>query len=423
MTEDAPAHRSSPPRAVPGMRLVEHRFVVPLTADPSDDRTIEIFAREIRAAAHAGDERPFLLMLNGGPGAMAERPARASAWLERALRDFHVVLLDQRGTGLSTPATARTLPADPAAQAEWLTHLRADGIVRDAEHVRRVLAGDAPWTILGQSFGGFVALTYLSLAPEGVREALITGGLPSLQRSALDVYRATFARLDARIALYLRRYPDDEARWHDVFAHVAAADERLPTGRPLTVHALRGLGHGLGMSTGPERLHVLAEHAFARPGLLSDAFLVGVEQALSFAVNPLYAVLHEAIYTQGEATRWAAQRALDERDAPPLFTGEMIFAHQFTEDPALAPLRAPAEILAAKDDWPALYDPEALAACTVPAFAAVYLEDMYVESAFSLETAAQVGGLRTWVTNEFDHDGIHVGPVLDRLLDMARGDA
>jgi pimeloyl-ACP methyl ester carboxylesterase len=403
------------------MVVAEHRLVVPLAADPDDDRTIEVFAREIRAP-RAPVDRPHLLMLNGGPGMAAQRPLRPTAWLERALQDFHVVLLDQRGTGLSTPATAQTLRGmQPAAQAEWLSHLRADGIVRDAEHLRRALLGDQPWSIFGQSFGGFTALTYLSLAPAGVERAIITGGLPSLHRPALEVYRATFARLEARIALYLDRYPNDEERWQAVFAHVERGGEVLPDGRPLTADALRGVGVVLGMSTGPEQLHYLVERAFAASGTLSDMFLDDVRARLSFARGPLYAVLHEAIYSQGEPTRWAARRALDEREEPPLFTGEMVFPAVLEEDPALAPLREAAELLAEKDDWPALYDPVALAANTVPAVAAVYLDDMYVESGFSLETAAEVAGLRVWATNEHDHDGIHAGPVLDRLLEMSFG--
>ena len=408
-------------RRVPGMRLLEHRFEVPLTPD-DDGRRIEVFAREVRAAAHADDHRPYLLMLNGGPGNAAQRPLRAQAWLERALQDFHVVLLDQRGTGLSTPATAQTLPADPAAQAEHLSHLRADGIVRDAEHVRRALLGDEPWSILGQSFGGFTALTYLSFAPGGVREAFVTGGLPSLDRPAIDVYRALHRRLDAMIARYLDRYPGDEERWERVLDHVARGEERTPRGRVLTPRAVKIAGRELGMSTGPEQLHYLVEHAFTAGGVLSTAFLEGLEPRISFATAPLYAILHEPIYAQGQATSWAAQRALDERGAEPAFWGETIFPWMFEEDPALVPLREAAELLAAEADWPALYDAEQLARNEVPVTAAVYLEDLYVEAAFSLETAERVANLRTWATNEFDHDGIHAGDVLDRLLAMRRGD-
>lgn len=63
-----------------------------------------------------------------------------------------------------------------------LTLCRADSIVRDAELVRHAIVPQSSsggrWSILGQSFGGFCCATYLSLAPEGLVEALITGGIP-----------------------------------------------------------------------------------------------------------------------------------------------------------------------------------------------------------------------------------------------------
>jgi hypothetical protein len=46
---------------------------------------------------------------------------------------------------------------------------------------------------------------------------------------------------------------------------------------------------------------------------------------------------------------------------------------------------------------------------------------MYVDTAHCLETARAIRGLRTWVTDEFEHDGVRGGPrVLDRLLALAR---
>jgi hypothetical protein len=47
-----------------------------------------------------------------------------------------VLLLDQRGTGRSTPVNRQTLwrLGDPRAQAEYLGHHRADAIVRDNEY-------------------------------------------------------------------------------------------------------------------------------------------------------------------------------------------------------------------------------------------------------------------------------------------------
>ncbi len=82
-----------------------------------------------------------------------------------------MLLLDQRGTGRSSPANRRTLAwLGPQAQADYLTHFRADSIVLDAELISRELTSQ-PWSVLGQSFGGMYAVTYLSFAPHGIREA------------------------------------------------------------------------------------------------------------------------------------------------------------------------------------------------------------------------------------------------------------
>ena len=63
-----------------------------------------------------------------------------------------------------------------------------------------------------------------------------------------------------------------------------------------------------------------------------------------------------------------------------------------------------------------------LAANQVPVAAVVYHEDMYVEHAFSVETAARVGNLRLWETGELGHDGLRSDDrVLDRLLELATG--
>jgi hypothetical protein len=105
-------------------------------------------------------------------------------------------------------------------------------------------------------------------------------------------------------------------------------------------------------------------------------------------------------------------------------TGEMIYPWMFETDRALAPLAEAAQLLADYDRWPPLYDVDRLAANTVPVAAAIYHDDMYVEYAYSLETARQIGGCRWWVTSEFAHDGLRSDArVLDRLLAMNAGEA
>ena len=79
----------------------------------------------------------------------------------------------------------------------------------------------------------------------------------------------------------------------------------------------------------------------------------------------------------------------------------------------------------AEHEWPELYDAQRLAENDVPAAAAIYAEDPYVEREFSEQTAAAIRGLRPWVTNEYDHDGLRADGerVLGRLLDLVQGRA
>ena len=85
----------------------------------------------------------------------------------------------------------------------------------------------------------------------------------------------------------------------------------------------------------------------------------------------------------------------------------------------LRPLRAAAEILAQAEDWPRLYDVERLKRNTVPTVAAIYAEDMYVPRALSEQTAVSIGSLTSWLTNEYEHNGLRDGErVFGRLLAM-----
>jgi proline iminopeptidase len=420
-----------------GMRTVEHFFTVPLDHfSPSPDAgTITVFAREYVSASHSREEAarlPWLLFLQGGPGGRGNRFGSLGGWSKAAAKDFRILMLDQRGTGLSTPIDRNTLPQRGTAQeqAAYLEHFRADSIVADAELIRDAL-GSPPWSIYGQSYGGFCALTYLTFAAEGLREAFITGGLPPLTGPADDVYRATFKRVAARNAEYFGWYPEDRARVDRIARHLRSTPEFLPDGSPLTVERFQMAGALLGGNTRVDSLHYLLEDAFtetAQGSRLSDPFLEQMQGIASRRSNPLYALMHESIYGQGEATDWSAWRVLREYpefgpDADPLLlTGEMVYPWYFDQDPALQPLREVAGLLAAKPDWKPLYDVHRLAVNTVPVAAAVYSDDIYVDRNLSLETASAVRGLQVWETPDFHHDGIADDGegIFTRLLGMAR---
>ncbi|WP_267241844.1 alpha/beta fold hydrolase [Streptomyces sp. PR69] len=426
----------------PGLVLTDHTFTVPLDhAQPAGER-IELYGREAVATARAGEQLPWLVYLEGGPGFGARRLTGTQAWLGRAVQDYRVLLLDQRGAGRSTPLNRQTLPlrGGPKEQADFLALFRADSIVRDCEAIRPQLTGGAPWTVLGQSFGGFCTVHYLSTAPEGLATALITGGLPALDGHPDDVYRAAYPRMERKNQAHYARYPQDVERARRIAGHLAEHRTELPGGYRLTPEAFQSLGILLGLGNGSHQLHYLLENAFVRTPAgrtLSDAFLEGVLGVLSFASHPLYALLHEACYAQGDRpTAWAAERvraefgrfdaaaALD-GDGPLLFTGETVHPWHFDVDPSLRPLKRTAELLAARSGWSALYDQGRLSANEVPTAAVVYHDDLYVETAHSMRTARAIRGLRTWVTDEFEHDGVRVSGarVLDRLLALARDDA
>jgi hypothetical protein len=232
----------------------------------------------------------------------------------------------------------------------------------------------------------------------------------------------------AKNAAHYERYPRDVDQARRVAEYLATRDVRLPDGAPLTVAAFQSAGAMLGQGGGSHALHYLLEDPFADDEL-SDAFRYAMMNELSFATAPLYALLHEAGYAQGFATRWSAQRIraefaeFDPHADPLYFTGEMIYPWMIDADPVLRPLREAADILAERDDWPPLYDPTRLAANEVPVAAAVYYNDMYVDRELSVQTAQAIRGLQAWVTSEYEHDGLRVsnGAVLDRLIGMAHG--
>jgi pimeloyl-ACP methyl ester carboxylesterase len=400
-------------RTAQGWQIVDHFFDLPLDHAEPDGRQIKVYGREVRRLS--GHDRPWLVFLQGGPGGRSPRPRELSGWLSRACEDYRVLLLDQRGTGRSSMLNRQTLPAEggPAEQARFLQHFRADSIVGDCELIRtRVVGQDTPWTVLGQSFGGFCATTYLSFAPEGLDHVLITGGVPSLDADIEKDYRTILPIMRVRNDEFYERYPGDESIACDIADHLAERRVTLPGGDPLSVRRFQYLGVGFGMSDGYEFVHFLLEDAWARPGELSDQFLHGVEQSTSLTMNPLFALLNDACCAQQAPTRWAADRVLlDNPDFAPegrrlQFSAEMLGRWVFEEYGALRPLAAAADELAEFADWPPLYAPDQLAINTVPVAATIYENDPYVPRVSSVETAARIRNLTAWVTSEYEHDGL-----------------
>jgi len=418
---------------IPGMHVRDHLVDVPLDWKRQDGATIQVFAREVSAAARKDETLPLLLFLQGGPGGKSPRPVNGGpSWLAEALATHRVILIDQRGTGRSSRIESATMAglADGPAAADYLSHFRADSIVADCEHLRKTIFGGGRWETLGQSYGGFLTLTYLSKAPEGLAACYVTGGLAGLTATATDVYRHTYPRVAAKNAAYYQRYEADRDRIGRIADRIEADDIRLPDGDRLSVRRLQTIGIDFGMAPGYENIHWLVDEAFSdtREQHLSDSFLASVMALTSFDTNPLFAVLQESIYAQDTTpTGWAAEAVRTEFSdfatghRPLLLTGEMMYPWMFDEIRSLRPFRAAAEALARHDRFEPLYDLQRLAQNDVPVAAAVYFDDMYVDATLSLETARAVGNVQAWVTNEFEHDGVRQSSsVFARLRSMVK---
>ncbi|MCM3780539.1 alpha/beta fold hydrolase [Microbacterium hydrocarbonoxydans] len=401
------------------LAIEEHTLTVPLVwDDPADTRTIDIFARVV--TRDGGDSLPYLVYLQGGPGHEAPRPFHSStapAWLDEALAHYRVVMLDQRGTGLSTPVGDDDLSLGASAVAEYITHLRADSIVRDCEAMREHL-GAITWSLLGQSFGGFTTLAYLSTDASSLADVFITGGLSAVGRHPDDVYALCYDKMRDASERYYRRFPEHRDRMRRLVDHADAGDIVLPDGEVVSRSRLRSVGSALGMNEGWQTLWSLLERDHR-----SNAFRYDLMNAMPYGGrNPLYFVFHESSYADGHATRWSAERTEpdDFRDDVTLFTGEHIRREWTDTVPAFQPWRDVALELA-EFEWPRLYDRVAIETSGATGAAAVYANDVYVPLEFSLETGRLLPGVELWVTSEHEHNGLRSGPVLTHLIDLAHG--
>jgi pimeloyl-ACP methyl ester carboxylesterase len=149
-----------------------------------------------------------LFILAGGPGQAASAVASFPAQLTdiRATRD--IVLVDQRGTGLSSPLTckafaqerdlataletdvlaqARTCAAELKAQGVDAAQYTTDAFIEDLEDVRRALGYPAV-NLWGGSYGTRVAQEYLRRHPGVIRSVVLDGVAPPRMIISTDIW-------------------------------------------------------------------------------------------------------------------------------------------------------------------------------------------------------------------------------------------
>ena len=128
---------------------------------------------------------------------------------------------------------------------------------------------------------------------------------------------------------------------------------------------------------------------------LSYSFLNTMLVQQSYLTNPIYAILHESIYCQSQASEWSAHRVRNDfpqcnytSDGEFWFTGEMVYPLMFEQLKTLKPLKAAGHTAGkrtGRHSMTALHWQN-----RVPVAAAVYVEDIYVEFDYSRETLSSM---------------------------------
>ncbi|CAI4216559.1 unnamed protein product [Parascedosporium putredinis] len=148
-----------------------------------------------------------------------------------------------------------------------------------------------------------------------VAEVFLTGGIPPVDVDPKEVYQATFTKLVERNIAYYKKFPGDIAVVNYIANHIHEQDGiQLPGGGHLTVQRLMTLGLAFGAHDGFQVVHSLLTRMkleITQFGHLSRASLSTMELDVPFDTNPIYAILHEAIYCfgPGVTSNWAALRA------------------------------------------------------------------------------------------------------------------
>lgn len=262
-------------------------------------------------------------------------------------------------------------------------------------------------------------MNYLSRFPEGLQEVFTTGGLPPLVRDPHLVYNKLFRKVKQRNKAYYQKYAEDIHRVKDIVRYIQTEDIKLPSGGKLSVLRFRQLGMNFGLHGSMDSVHEMITRFTSdlnQFGFFTRPTLAAFDTMIPFDTMPLYALLHEPIYAQGNAPGWAADRSMSQfpeftripvnGPEPILFTGEMIFRDMFKDFDELHGLLDTADHLANAQDWPELYDEAKLAKNEVPVYSATFVEDMYVDFDFARDTASKIKGCKTFVTNVLYHDAL-----------------
>jgi len=223
---------------------------VPEDRAKPDGRRIRIFVAVLPANTLTPKRDP-LFILAGGPGQAASHLGPFAAQLNRVRKDRDIVLVDQRGTGRSSPLSCAAfkfdegdieaaLELDPVPRAKaCAAELAARGVdaaqyttaawIADLDAVRAALGYDRV-NLWGGSYGTRAAMEYARRHPDRVRSMVLDSVAPPDMRISLEIWPARDAVLDNVLAACRASAPCRAAH-PDLAATLASLETRLGAGR------------------------------------------------------------------------------------------------------------------------------------------------------------------------------------------------
>ncbi|MEH7464670.1 alpha/beta hydrolase [Bacillus thuringiensis] len=122
-------------------------------------KMMQVRGKKLYVEMYESPENPPVLYLHGGPGEMCLDFSYHQA---NRLQDFfRLIVIDQRGVGRS----------------EKINQQESFGLrdlIEDCEELRKMLQIEK-WSVIGHSFGGFLALLYAAMYPQSIQKIIFEG--------------------------------------------------------------------------------------------------------------------------------------------------------------------------------------------------------------------------------------------------------
>ena len=297
-------------------------LAVPLDYAESEAGQISLHVAVIGARSARATAAPVVL-ISGGPGQSASESLVELRHVFQALSERRdIVVVDQRGTGASSPLhCAHELVEDPFALRADTTlamqrmgrcreqlahdprHFDSDAAVADLERVRQAL-GYARWNLYGFSYGSRVAQLYAARFPDHTRSVVMDAVLPlgvalgaTVDESANQVIAAELARCSEKAACD-NAFPELAARYRALLEALEASPREVEFEHPRTGE-LRSLPVAAG---GLRRmLRLLAYQPETR--VMIPAL---VHRASEGQLAPLVALAHDFEFSLDQRINWLA---------------------------------------------------------------------------------------------------------------------